>query len=71
MAAFGSGDPRSPRVRSALEWMRVVASTICMALVAVLVLDRRSGGFEYVLALLGATGAFLGIPVLAKLIRKE
>lgn len=71
MAASGTGDPRSPRVASALEWMRVIASAICLGLIVVLVLDRRAGGFEYVLALLGAIGAFLGLPVLAKLIRKE
>ena len=70
MTASGPGDP-SPRVRSALEWMRVIASAVCLALISVLVLDRRAGGFEYVLALLGAVGAFLGLPVLAKLIRKE
>lgn len=64
------GDPRSPRVRSALEWMRVAAAGICLALVAVLTLDRRSGGFEYLLVLLGAVGAFLGLDVLARLIRR-
>lgn len=71
MAAAGPGDPTSARVRSALEWMRVVASAVCLVLVAFLVIDRRSGGFEYVLALLGAVGVFLGLPALAKLIRKE
>lgn len=51
--------------------MRVIASGICLALVVFLVFDHRSGGFEYVLALLGAMGVFLGLPALAKLIRKE
>lgn len=71
MTAFGAGDPGSPRVRSALEWMRVVASGVCLALIAILVLDRRSGGFEYVLLLSGVMGALLGLPLLAKLMRKE
>lgn len=51
--------------------MRVLAAGVCLLLVAFLVLDRRSGGFEYVIALLGAMGVFLGMPALAKLIRKE
>ena len=70
MAATNQGDPRSPRVRSALEWMRVVAAALCLGLMAVLVLDRRSGGFEYVVLLLGASGAFLGLDVLTRLIRR-
>lgn len=71
MAAFGAGDPGSPRVRSALEWMRVVASGVCLVLIAILTLDRRSGGFEYVVLLVGVLGALLGLPILAKLMRKE
>jgi uncharacterized YccA/Bax inhibitor family protein len=71
MAAAGPGDPTSQHVRTALEWMRVLAAGVCLLLVAFLVLDRRSGGFEYVIALLGAMGVFLGMPALAKLIRKE
>jgi hypothetical protein len=71
VAAAGPGDPQSAHVRTALEWMRVIASGICLALVVFLVFDRRSGGFEYVIALLGAMGVFLGLPALAKLIRKE
>lgn len=51
--------------------MRVAASAVILVLIAVLVFDRRSGGFEYVIALLGALGAILGLPVLARLIRKE
>lgn len=70
MTAFGGGDP-SPRVRSALEWMRVVASGVCIALIAHLTIDRRSGGFEYVLLLSGVLGALLGLPLLAKLMRKD
>lgn len=71
MAAFGAGDPGSPRVRSALEWMRVVASGVCLVLIAILTLDRRSGGFEYVVLLVGVLGALLGLPILAKLMRRE
>lgn len=71
MTAFGGGEPGSPRVRSALEWMRVVASGVCLALIAILTIDRRSGGFEYVLLLSGVLGALLGLPLLAKLMRKE
>lgn len=71
MAASAPGDPRDPHVRIALEWMRVAASAVILVLIAVLVFDRRSGGFEYVIALLGALGAILGLPVLARLIRKE
>lgn len=71
MTAFGAGDPGSPRVRTALEWMRVIASGTCLVLIAQLVLDRRSGGFEYVVLLCGVLGALLGLPLLAKLIRKE
>lgn len=70
MAATPPGDQLSPRVRAALGWMRVIASAVCLTLMAVLTLDRRSGGFEYVVLLLGATGAFLGLDVLAKLIRR-
>ena len=71
MTAFGAGDPGSPRVRSALEWMRVIASAVILVLIAVLTIDRRSGGFEYVLLLSGVLGALLGLPLLAKLMRKD
>ena len=51
--------------------MRVAASIVLLVLIASLVLDRANGGFEYVLALLGALGAVMGLPLLAKLMRKE
>lgn len=70
MAVFGPDDPRDPHVRTALEVMRVAASVVLLALVAWLVVDRQHGGYEYLLALLGALGAILGLPVLARLIRK-
>ena len=40
--------------------MRVAASIVLLVLIASLVLDRVHGGFEYVLALLGALGAVMG-----------
>lgn len=58
-------------MRSALEWMRVAAAGVCLALVAFLVLDRRSGGFEYVVLLVGAAGAFLGLDVFNRLLRRQ
>lgn len=71
MTAFDPGEPRDPRVRSALEWMRVAASVVILVLIGILTLDRAHGGFEYVIALLGALGAVMGLPLLAKFMRKE
>ena len=70
MSVFGPGDPHDPHVRTALEVMRVVAAGILLALIAWLAIDRQHGGYEYFLALLGALGAILGLPVLARLIKK-
>ena len=70
MAAFGTGDPHEPKVRTALEVVRVAASVVLLVLIAWLVVDRGHGGFEYVVLLLGALGAVLGLPLLAQLMNR-
>lgn len=68
MAASGPGEPSDPKVRTALEWMRVLSSAVLLVLVVWLVVVR--GGIDYALLIVGALGAVLGLPVLAQLLRK-
>jgi hypothetical protein len=41
MAAFEPGEPRSPRARSFLEYLRGVAAMVCLALLAFCVVNNR------------------------------
>ena len=68
MAAFGSGEPHDPHVRTALEVMRVISSGVLLALIAFIVVTK--GGIDYALLCAGVLGAVLGLPVLAQLLRK-
>lgn len=70
MAASAPGE-QDPRVRKALGALRVASAAVCLVLVAWLVLDRRNGGFEYMVALLSFVAGVLGLPHIAGLIRKE
>lgn len=70
MADLGPNDLKDPKVRSALEWLRVATAIALIALIGWLVIDREHGGFEYVVLLIGSLGAVLGLPLLAQLIKK-
>ncbi len=64
-------DELNPRVRIALDSMRVVAAVVCLGLVVLIVSDHSYAAVErlpLIVLLLGATGAFLGLPVLSKLL---
>ncbi len=71
MAILGPGEPQDPRVRTALDALRVVAVVVLLALIVVLVIDRRNGGFEYLMALLAFVAGLLGMPWLSKMMRRE
>ena len=63
------GEPRSPRVRSALEWMRVGVGVVLSGLLAHNVLVR--GPFETSVLLLGGVSAVLGLVAIDKVLRRD
>jgi len=65
MAAFGPGEPRSPRARSFLEYLRGVAALVCLALLAFTVINNRP--LEQQLFLTAASGLFLGLDLIDRL----
>lgn len=65
-----SDEPHDPHVSQALEWMRVIAVMVLLGLLVLVVIDRRTGGFEWGLALLGSIGALLGIAALDRIARR-
>lgn len=65
MAAFGPDEPRSPRARAFLEYLRGVAALVCLALVAYSVVSDRP--LEQLVLLLAAAGLFLGLDLIDKL----
>jgi uncharacterized membrane protein len=69
MAAFSPGEPRSPRVRSALEAMRVIAAGVLLILIAQQVLV--DGSVERLVFLITALCVLLGIDALSKLPRRS
>jgi hypothetical protein len=69
MAAFSPGEPRSPRVRSALEAMRVISAMALLALIVQQVLV--DGSFERIVFLTTALCVLLGIDALSKLPRRS
>jgi hypothetical protein len=71
MAALGPDDPKDPRVRAALGWLRVASVFVVLVLVPYLVFDREHGGFEYLLALMAFLAGLLGLQELATRFRKE
>ena len=71
MAVFDPGEPHNPRARSLLEYLRGIGAVACLVMAGLVVLDRKSGGFEYVVFLVTAAGVFLGLDVFKDLIRKR
>ena len=67
-------DDLNPRVRVALDWMRFVAASVCLVLVVIVVVVPSYAAVErlpLIVLLLGATGAFLGLPVLSRLVGRN
>ena len=65
MAAFGPDEPRSPRARAFLEYLRGVGALVCLALLAYSVVSNRP--LEQQALLLAAAGLFLGLALIDKL----
>lgn len=65
MAVLGPGEPRSPRARSFLEYLRGLAAIVCLGLVVYVVVNNRP--LEHAIVLIAATGLFLGLDVLDRL----
>lgn len=65
MAAFEPGEPRSPRARSFLEYLRGVAAMVCLALLAYCVVNNRP--IEQLVFLTAAAGLFLGLDIYDRL----
>lgn len=65
MAAFEPGEPRSPRARSFLEYLRGVAAMVCLALLAYTVINDRP--IEQQVFLTAAAALFLGLDIYDRL----
>ncbi len=65
MAVLGPGEPRSPRARSFLEYLRGVAALVCLALLAFSVINNRP--IEQQVFLTVAAGLFLGLDIYDRL----
>lgn len=65
MAVFEPGEPRSPRARSFLEYLRGFAAVVCLLTMAYTVYVDRP--FEQPLGLAAAAGAFLGLDIIDRL----
>lgn len=61
MAVFEPGEPRSPRARSFLEYLRGVAALVCLGLLAYTVVNNRP--IEQQVFLTAAAGLFLGLDI--------
>lgn len=68
MAAFEPGEPRDPRVRTALEAMRVVAAGVLLVLIVHQVLT--DGPLERLVFLTGAFGVVIGVDVWSRMARR-
>lgn len=65
MAVFEPGEPRSPRARSFLEYLRGVAALVCLSLLAFSVINNRP--IEQQIFLTAAAGLFLGLDIIDRL----
>lgn len=65
MAAFDPGEPRSPRARAFLEYLRGISALVCMALLAFVIVNNRP--IEQAVFLTAAAGLFLGLDIYDRL----